>query len=212
LPASAAHTSGALVGLEPQSDGSVFITYSLVAGVSTQDRQTIELGLALLCAELRTHCGPQWMPRGVMFCHDRPADLDSHQHCFGPEVRFNRESNALWLDAASLSKPLAVVADPAHAELMPPLVNRVDEAVLRLPSPLLAGGGLNLWSLAAGIFGRRAGTRLALQWPAEVEIALREWNLDTLVVKRGIDGAVQVAGYIPAPLDIADDDTQFKIE
>lgn len=122
------HTSGALVGLKLQADGSALVTYSLVAGVSSRDRQTIELGLALLCNELRIHCGPQWMPRGVLLCHDRPPGLESHRRCFGHSVSFNRDGNAVWLDAACLGTPLATTTAPAHATLAPMPVSGVDEA------------------------------------------------------------------------------------
>jgi AraC-like DNA-binding protein len=122
------HTNGALVGLQLQADGSAFVTYSLVAGVSTRDRQTMELGLALLCNELRTHCGPGWMPRGVLFCHDQPPVIDSYLRCFGLALSFNQERNALWLDAASLRMPLAAGSNAAHAMLAPMLVRRVDDA------------------------------------------------------------------------------------
>jgi len=123
-----AHTNGALVGLHLQTDGSAFVTYSLVAGVSTRDRQTMELGLALLCNELRTHCGPSWMPRGVLFCHDQPSRLDSYRRCFGPALSFNQDRNAVWLDAACLRMPLAAGSGAAHAMLTPMLVSRVDDA------------------------------------------------------------------------------------
>lgn len=122
------HTNGALVDLKPRADGSAFVTYSLVAGVSGQDRQTIELGLALLCNELRTHCGPDWKPRGVLFCHDRPPGPDRHRRCFGSKVSFNQDRNALWLDAACLRTPLAGGSEPAQAMLTPLLVSRVDGA------------------------------------------------------------------------------------
>jgi len=121
------HTSGAIVGLKRQADGSAFVTYSLVAGLSTRDRQTIELGLALLCNELRIHCGPQWMPKEVMFCHDRPPGFDSHRSCFGRTVSFNRESNALWLDAACLCTPLVAGSYPGGETLAPILDNRLDD-------------------------------------------------------------------------------------
>lgn len=119
------HTSGALVTLEGQDDGSALLIYSLAAGVSTKDRQTIELGLALLCNELRAHCGPQWIPKGVLFCHNRPPMLDSHKRCFGPAVSFNQDYNALWLDAACLHTPIALGSEPAPT---PVLVGHVSEA------------------------------------------------------------------------------------
>jgi hypothetical protein len=71
------HTTGALVGLRMHDDGGASISYSLAAGVSPHDRQTIELGLALLCQELRAHLGADWVPRAVQLCHDRPASLRS---------------------------------------------------------------------------------------------------------------------------------------
>jgi len=122
------HTNGALVGLELQADGSAFVTYSLVAGLSARDRQTMELGLALLCNEVRRHCGSAWVPRGVLFCHDRPPQLDSYRRCFGSALRFNQDRNALWLDADTLRMPLAAGSGEAHAMLTPMLVSRLDDA------------------------------------------------------------------------------------
>ena len=119
------HTSGALVGMQMQDDGGAFVTYNLAAGVSTQDRQTIELGLALLCNELRAHCGTGWMPRGAFFCHDRPPDLDSHRRCFGNALSFNRDRNALWLEQACLSMPLATDSYPEGEIFAPELDSRV---------------------------------------------------------------------------------------
>jgi len=122
------HTNGALVGLETQADGSAFVTYSLVAGLNARDRQTMELGLALLCNEVRRHCGPDWMPRGVLFCHDRPESLDGYRRCFGPSSSFNQDRNALWLDAACLRMPLAAGLGAEHAVLTPMLVSHMDDA------------------------------------------------------------------------------------
>lgn len=124
----ASHTSGAIVGLRTRSDGSAVVTYSLAAGVKARDRQAMELGLALLCNELRTHCGSGWMPRGVQFCHDRPPNLDSHRRCFGRVPSFNHDRNALWLDASCLRTPLAASSGPAQAMLTPMLVSRLGDA------------------------------------------------------------------------------------
>lgn len=123
------HTSGALVGLKLQTDGSAFFTYSLVAGISTQDRQTIELGLALLCNEVRMHCGPRWMPKCVLFCHDRPQKLESHWRYFGRTLHFNQDHNALWLDAVCLNTHLVEDKDPPGLDMLAPLlISQVDEA------------------------------------------------------------------------------------
>ena len=122
------HTNGALVGLQLQDDGGACVSYSLAAGVSPRDRQTIELGLSLLCQELRGHLGAGWTPSAVQLCHGRPASLRSHQRCFGRAVSFNQDRNALWLAAASLAAPLSAASQPSHAKLRQMLVGRRDNA------------------------------------------------------------------------------------
>ena len=41
-----------------------------------------------------------------------------------------------------------------------------------------------------------------MQGPAKIDIALREGYLDTLLVKLGISGAIEVAGDVQTPADI----------
>ena len=122
------HTRGALVGYEPQAEGGALVSYALSAGVSARDRQTIELGLALLCQELRLHCGAGWMPRAALFSHDRPASLASHRRVFGPKLHFAQERNAVWIDRASLDTRLSSHSWPTHAMLKKLLVGRLDGA------------------------------------------------------------------------------------
>ena len=123
-----AHTDGAVVGFEPQADGSAYIAYSLSAGVSPSDRQTIELGLGLLCNELRVHCGAAWLPRAVLFAHDRPKSLASHRRAFGSHLHFAQERNAVWIDRACLDTALSGRSLPTHAMLKKLLVSRLDGA------------------------------------------------------------------------------------
>lgn len=120
------HTTGAIVGLEPQDDGSAFVTYA--TSVGGDDRQTIELGLALLCQELRMHCGADWRPRAVLFTHARPQSLRSHERCFGRALRFEQAHDAVWVDRVCLSTRLASRSLPTHAMLKRVLVTRVDSA------------------------------------------------------------------------------------
>src|SRR5574340_25919 len=120
------HTTGALVGLQLQDDGSAFVSYATRVGVT--DRQTIELGLALLCRELRAHCGAAWRPRAVLFAHDRPVSLRGHERCFGQNLSFNQERNAAWLDRDCLRTPLSSRSLPTHAMLKRVLVTHVDSA------------------------------------------------------------------------------------
>ena len=122
------HTAGAVAGFEAQADGSAFFSYALSAGVSPRDRQTIELGLGLLCHELRLHCGTAWLPRAVLLAHDRPRNLASHRRAFGPRLHFAQERNALWIDRSCLDTPLSGRSTATHAMLKKLLVSRVDGA------------------------------------------------------------------------------------
>ena len=122
------HTSGALVGVEPHADGGATVSYALSAGVSARDRQTIELGLALLCNELRQHCGAAWVPRAATFTHDRPKSLASHRRAFGPRLQFAQERNAVWIDRGCLDTVLSSHSMRTHAQLTKLLVCRVDGA------------------------------------------------------------------------------------
>ncbi len=45
-----------------------------------------------------------------------------------------------------------------------------------------------------------------------MNIALGKRYLDTLLVKLGIDGAIEVADDVKTPVDILDDGTQLEIE
>lgn len=122
------HTTGAVAGLQLQDDGSAFLSYALSAGIGPHDRQTVELGLALLCNELRTHCGARWQPRAVLFAHHRPRSLRSHERTFGPRLSFEQERNAVWLDGDCLHTTLSSRSLPTHAMLKKVLVSQVDSA------------------------------------------------------------------------------------
>ena len=98
-------TSGAQVSLEQGSDG-VALCYSLASGVSPRDRHTIELGLGLLCREIRRHCGPRWQPKSVQLRHSPPREQDWHRQIFGSKLFFNQERNAVHFDQATLQQPL----------------------------------------------------------------------------------------------------------
>jgi AraC-like DNA-binding protein len=84
--------------------------------------------MALLCQEMRQHCGAAWLPRAVTFAHGPPRSLGSHRRVFGPRLQFEQERNALWLDRASLDTGLSSRSMPTHAMLKKLLVARVDGA------------------------------------------------------------------------------------
>lgn len=122
------HTNGAMVGLQRLADGAAVLTYSIRADVAVRDRQTIELGLALLCQELRRHCGAAWMPLAVQFAHAAPRRLASHRRCFGRNLSFVQERNAVWLDRTCLHTPIGGHSQAEYLSQISSLAPRVDHA------------------------------------------------------------------------------------
>jgi len=122
------HTSGAMVGFERMADGGGVVTYALRADVGARDRQTIELGLALLCQEMRRHCGAGWMPRAVQFAHSAPRQSASHRRWFGLNLAFAQERNAVWLDRACLQTPIDGSSRAEHVRQRTALTHRLDRA------------------------------------------------------------------------------------
>ncbi len=123
-----AHTGGALVHVAPQAGGDACVSYSLAAGVSPHDRQAIELGVALICREVRSHCGAHWRPRLVQFCHARPPQLAPYRQVLGVTPRFEQDRNAVWIDAAALATPLSERCWPTQLQLARLLARRIDTA------------------------------------------------------------------------------------
>jgi AraC-like DNA-binding protein len=110
------HTASAIVGAEALAEG-VALTYSLATDTRVTDRQTVELGLAILTGELRRHAPPGWQPDLVQFRHDAPDDWTLHRRVLGPHLMFNQDRHALIVDNALLARPLAHAATAAHDRL-----------------------------------------------------------------------------------------------
>ncbi len=108
------HTRGAIVGLERANDG-VTLSYNLTTSVSGDDRQVIELGLGILCSDLRRHAPSGWQPRDVQLRYSQPKDLSLYRKILGPNIRFNQDNNTVTLDAALLDMPLATGSRQHHA-------------------------------------------------------------------------------------------------
>ena len=101
------HTRGVGIGTIPADDGSLFVTYQLGRQLPSDDRQVVELGLALFCNEIRHHAEPGWEPASVQFCHRAPSDLRLHHRFFGPALSFDQDRNAVRIQAEVLARPLA---------------------------------------------------------------------------------------------------------
>ncbi len=122
------HTRGASVGALPAGDGSVFVTYHLAKELPIDDRQVIELGLALFCNEIRHHAEPDWEPASVQFCHRAPPDLSLHRRVFGPALSFDQDRNAVRIQAEVLARPVAarrraLAADDERRARRPPVAH-----------------------------------------------------------------------------------------
>jgi AraC-like DNA-binding protein len=101
------HTRGGSIGAQPADDGSLFVTYHLAKELPIDDRQAIELGMAMFCNEVRHHAEPGWEPASVQFCHRTPLDLSLHRRVFGLALSFDQDRNAVCVQAEVLARPLA---------------------------------------------------------------------------------------------------------
>jgi hypothetical protein len=101
------HTRGASIGAQPVGDGSLFVTYHLAKELPIDDRQVVELGLAMFCNEIRHHAEPDWEPASVQFSHRAPSDLRLHRRVFGPALSFDQDRNAVRIQAEVLARPVA---------------------------------------------------------------------------------------------------------
>ncbi len=136
------HTNGAIIGLQRLADGAAIVTYAIRADLSKRDRQTIEIGFALLCQELRRHCGATWMPLAMQFAHAAPLRLASHHRCFGRNLSFAQERNAVWLDRICLQTPIDGHSHAEHVIQMSSLASRVNRAQAAAAEIELAMRGL----------------------------------------------------------------------
>lgn len=119
------YTQVATLRFEPQPDGARLV-WSVAVGQALREVQTTEFALAMLCTEIRRRSPAAWQPRGALFRHSAPPDLSTHRRVFGPHLHFNQDSDALMLDAATLSRPLAGGSQQAR-QLMRQMV-RLDDA------------------------------------------------------------------------------------
>lgn len=110
----------------------VIIREELVTDRGTDNRQSIELAIAVMhrfCAAL---LGSHWQPIKVCFTHDAPADLSVHRRIFASKVEFGCEFNGIVCPAAHLDTaiPLANAAMARHAQrYMDSLLGKHDHSV-----------------------------------------------------------------------------------
>jgi AraC-like DNA-binding protein len=140
------HTTGALISVESSKRGLIW-NYSLATGAGKDDRQTMELGIAILVGELKKCC-PKWLPEQVSFRHSAPNNLHLHRQIFGPHIAFNTDRNALFIENDILTVPMASGDAAAHQALasrfgaqrkqLQALLNTQTETVIRSLLPVTA--------------------------------------------------------------------------
>lgn len=111
------HTQGTLIAITPAPDG-IMLNYEMSSGVGHSNRQVVELGFGILINELRRHL-PKWRPAEIYLRHAPPVDRKWHHLFLGPELIFNADRNAVFIDHATLSRPTTAGDVAAHETLAP---------------------------------------------------------------------------------------------
>ncbi|MGQ0621637.1 MAG: AraC family transcriptional regulator ligand-binding domain-containing protein [Panacagrimonas sp.] len=99
------YTSVATVTVERTPQG-MFTCWSSTTGQTDSEVQMAEFALAVICQEVRLHCGAAWQPGSVEFRHGAPRNLAEHRRICGRNLGFNRDRNALFIDRSSLAQPV----------------------------------------------------------------------------------------------------------
>lgn len=135
-------TTAATVTLWPTDDG-LFVGWDTTAAQAGSSVQAVEFVLAVFCNELRLRCASGWHPPLVQFRHSAPAQLQDHRRVFGPNLQFEAERNAIFLDQQALARPgnargsrartlLAAMLRSDHDAADPGIAARVEEIVRAL--------------------------------------------------------------------------------
>lgn len=103
----ALYASAMAIGLVEEG-GALVLRYDIRVSEGFPTKQAAELGLALVCQELRGILGPAWRPLAVQFRHSAPTDTRSHRAVFGPAFAFSQDRDALVLDRATADAPMRV--------------------------------------------------------------------------------------------------------
>lgn len=96
----------------------VIIREELVTDMGTDNRQSIELAIAVMHRFCSALLGNHWQPLKVCFTHEAPEDLAVHRRIFACKVEFGCEFNGIVCPVASLDAtiPLANAAMARHAQ------------------------------------------------------------------------------------------------
>ncbi|WP_449433524.1 AraC family transcriptional regulator [Pseudomonas putida] len=107
----------------------VIIREELVTEMAMNNRQSIELAIAVMYRFCAALLGAHWHPSTVCFTHEAPADLAVHRRIFGCQVEFGCEFNGIVCPTANLdtANPLANEAMARHAQRYLDLLQTKDD-------------------------------------------------------------------------------------
>ena len=97
------YSEAAVIGLDHSADG-VLMSFESRAGHCESEVQMMEYSLGITCAELRRHCAASWQPATVQFRHRAPIGWAHHLALFGPNLMFEQDRNAIFIDTTTLSQ------------------------------------------------------------------------------------------------------------
>ncbi|MCC7393370.1 MAG: AraC family transcriptional regulator ligand-binding domain-containing protein [Sphingomonadaceae bacterium] len=109
------HTQVSVVGVV-RTEGGVMLSYEMAAGEGAQQRQIVELGFAVLLRELRRHV-PDWQPSALYLRHAAPHDQHWHRHILGPNIFYNADRNAIFVETEILGRPVVGRDAARHQQL-----------------------------------------------------------------------------------------------
>ncbi len=85
-------------------EGGAMLHYDIMAGECESQVQIVEFSLALAYREICRQVGAGSDTAIFLFRHSRPPDLTAHRRVLGPNLSFDQECNAIFLDAALLER------------------------------------------------------------------------------------------------------------
>jgi len=101
----ASHTEITYFERDVNPNGSI-LTYRVSHTIKGECTQIIELGLAILCLNLRRYLGSEWRAKAVYFEHAKPYETGLLVEMFGDNIFFNQDVSGILLTDDEMSRPI----------------------------------------------------------------------------------------------------------
>lgn len=98
------HTLITYWGLTKTASGEL-INYDVDPAITGEHTQIIELGLGIVCLNLRRYLGHHWKPQAAYFKGSEPYAKKAMMEVFGENIHFNQETNSILLTHHELKQP-----------------------------------------------------------------------------------------------------------